>query len=89
MKPIEQRISDAYYQTAMCVGKYPKRLFLGKHEVALLKEFSDKAFTFIMKDGTVPAQKLPSKLESIMGMTIHETSDETLIATGWDTEDAP
>lgn len=86
MKSIEQRISDAYYNTAMSVGKFPSQLFLGKQEMALLMEFSERAFVLLIKDGTVPNKKQPM-IGSIMGMTIHETSDETLIATGWPIED--
>lgn len=87
MRPIESRISDAYYKTAECVGKYPNRVFLGKQEMVLLREFSERAFMFLVKDGTIPNQK-PQMIGSIMGMTIHETSDETLIATGWSADDA-
>lgn len=54
--------------------------------MALLKEFSERAFLFLIKEGTVPNQK-PPMIGSIMGMTIHETSDETLIATGWTLDD--
>lgn len=86
MNLIENRIGDAYYQTALCVGKYPTQLFLGKREMVLLREFSERAFKFLMDNGTVPHQK-PPMIGSIMGMTIHETSDETLIATGWELDD--
>lgn len=86
MKSIEFRISDAYYKTASCVGKYPTRVFLGKQEMALLREFSERAFLSLIKRGTIPNQK-PPMIGSIMGMTIHETSDETLIATGWEIND--
>ena len=86
MKSIDIRIGDAYYHTAMCVGKYPTHVFLGKQEMVFLKDFIEHVIGSIIIRGPVPNQK-PPMIGSIMGMTIHETSDETLIATGWSFND--
>lgn len=82
VKSIDRRITDAYYQTEMCTGKTPTQLFLGKKEIEMLNEFSERMFKIFITEGKVPNQKTP-KIGTIMGMTIHEVNTDSLIATGW------
>ena len=76
MKSIDRRIIGAYHTTIIETGQTPTDVFLGNKEMGELKEF---ALNLRLCSGI----KTPPEVGEIMGMRIHETSDESIIATGW------
>lgn len=75
MRPIDQRIIEAYHASVRSTLAPPTDVFLGKKEVdaldRLASEYKARGYMRIAKPKT------------IMGMHIHEVKAETLIGIGW------